>query len=177
MYKKIFIFLMSFTLAHSSFSDNVEGSLSSLDLYKLGYQFEVGIDQEADQAKAHTYYQKAATKGYSEAQYKLGRLYYSGDIDGKADFAKAFDWFSKAAEQEHSAANWAIGYMYEFGSGRDKNAKEAFSWYLKSAEFGYKDAQVSVAGMYLSGIGIEKDPKKSFDWYLKAAFQGDQWAQ
>ena len=68
MYKKISILLMSFTLAHTRFSDNVEGSLSSLDLYKLGYQFDVGIDQEADQAKAHTYYQKAATKGYAEAQ-------------------------------------------------------------------------------------------------------------
>jgi TPR repeat protein len=40
-----------------------------LDLYKLGYQFELGIDQEADPGKAHIYYQKAATKGYAEAQY------------------------------------------------------------------------------------------------------------
>jgi TPR repeat protein len=99
----------------------------------------------------------------------MGRLHYSGEFVGKADFVKAFDWFSKAAKQEHAAANWAIGYMYEYGSGRDKKAKEEFTWYLKSAEFGYKNAQVSVAGMYISGIGVDKDAEKSFDWYLQAA--------
>ena len=65
-----------------------------------------GEEVDKDLKKAVEQLQKAADKGNSEAQNKLGLHYYFY----AKDFEKAFYWFQKAAEAGHKDAQDNIGF-------------------------------------------------------------------
>ena len=58
-----------------------------------------------DIEKSITLYQRAASKGHTESQLKLGILYNEG-YDIKQDFSQAAFWYSKAAEQGNPSAQY-----------------------------------------------------------------------
>ena len=53
----------------------------------------------------------SANQGYTEAQYKIGLMYYKGQVV-KKNFQKAFDWYSLAAEQGEMMAQSNLGHLY-----------------------------------------------------------------
>jgi hypothetical protein len=63
---------------------------------------------------------KRAEAGVADAQYKLGRMYLSGDGVPK-DAAEAAKWHTKAADQGFAAAVFALGVMYAEGEGVPKD--------------------------------------------------------
>jgi len=81
-----------------------------------------------------------AVEGDSDAQYKLGVLYYSGK-GVKQDYSHAFIWYRRAALQGDIEAQYSLGNMYLMGEGISQNDNEAMSWYALAAEQGHEAAQ------------------------------------
>ena len=61
----------------------------------------------------------------SEAQYKLGDIYFNGDGVDK-NYKEAFGWYSKSAMKAYVPGEYKTSYMHDYGYGTDKNYKKAF---------------------------------------------------
>ena len=83
---------------------------------------------------------RLAEKGYAEAQFRLGFMYYRG-YGVKQDYAEAVKWFRKSAEQGHAGAQCNLGVMYDNGYGVQKDYAEAVKWFRKAAAQGHTAAQ------------------------------------
>lgn len=66
-------------------------------------------------------------KGHAESQYKLAKMYRSGNGILEND-SKALMWFQEAAAQGNAAAQASLGDMYQDGEGISKNNIKAFIW-------------------------------------------------
>ena len=52
-----------------------------------------------------------AEQGHTDAQYRLGELYYVGQ-GGVQDYVEAWKWYLKAAEQGYAEAQYGLGRLY-----------------------------------------------------------------
>jgi len=141
---------------------------------------------------ALTALQYAAEGGHPIAQWKLGRMYASGDGVAQDDL-RAFDYFSKvanahaednpAAPQATVVANAfvALGRYYTTGIANSRvkadpeRAREMFAY--AASYFGNAEAQYNLARMYLDGVGMPRDPKHGVRWLGLAAQKGQHEAQ
>ncbi len=133
-----------------------------------------------------------ADEGQTVAQFKLGRMYASGD-GVVQDNLRAFDYFSKIANQ-HAEDNpaspeaqivanafVALGRYYLEGipdtriKPDPERAREMFSY--AASYFGNADAQYNLARLYLEGVGTTRDPKYAARWLGLAAQKGQHQAQ
>ncbi|KAG0234201.1 hypothetical protein BGW42_006839 [Actinomortierella wolfii] len=128
-----------------------------------------GLDVDATTALAH--------QGDADAQFELGRLYYSGENGILQDYTKAFEWYFRAAEQGQTQAQNNLGWMYQDGKGVAQDDTKAVEWYRLAAEQGDAKAQGNLALMYEIGRGVHKDDLKAVEWYRLAAEQGNSTAQ
>ena len=88
-----------------------------------------------DYTRALPWFRKAAEKGYANAQYHLGLVYYYGD-GVEIDYATAVQWFRKAAEQGDSDAQAYLAQCYYCGDGVAEDYETAKMWYRKAAAQG-----------------------------------------
>ena len=121
--------------------------------------------------KAAHYYKKAASKGNSEAQYKLGLMYYF-----EQDYAKAKTLFEKAVAQNNYHAQEYLGNLYWYGFGVKKDIAKAEYWLKKAGENAAGDANEiakhtynHIATFYLF---IMKDKAQAKYWLEKEAEAG-----
>ncbi|MBL4658853.1 MAG: SEL1-like repeat protein, partial [Alcanivoracaceae bacterium] len=129
-----------------------------------------------DYINAVYWYRKAAEKGYSQAQFNLAYMYFSGKKITK-NHAEAAQWFLKAAKQNNVKAQYNLGVIYNNGYGVKKDYIEAIRWYRKAADSHYIDAQVNLASMFYYGKTVKKDYKKAAIRYRQAAVQNNAHAQ
>jgi TPR repeat protein len=145
-----------------------------------------------EKAKAVSSLQYAAEQGHALAQWKLGRMYASGD-GVKQDDQRAFEYFSSIANahaddnpntpQARFVANAfvALGHYYLDGipnspvKADTRRAREMFAY--AASYFGDPDAQYSLARLYLEGQGGSKDPRQAARWLGLAANKGQYQAQ
>lgn len=143
-------------------------------------------------ASSLTALQYAAEGGHPVAQWKLGRMYASGDGVDK-DNVRAFSYFSQIAnahaEDSPSAPQAGIVANAFVEMGRyllegipnskvkaDPNrAREMFSY--AASYFGSADAQYDLARMYIEGTGAPRDPRYGARWLGLAAQKGQYRAQ
>ena len=135
---------------------------------------------------------EAAESGHPAAQWKLGRMYASGDGVPEDDL-KAFEYFSHiieehGAEQPTSAqapyianAFVELGNYYRLGIANSTiraNPEQALEIYTYAASYyGDAEAQNQLGMMYLDGNGVERDPRQAARWFLLAARKGQVDAQ
>ena len=112
-----------------------------------------------------------AEQGDAEAQFELGRAYFTGE-DVRKDVGEAVRWYRKAAEQGHAAAQHFLGVLYHFGAGVPKDIGEAARWYRGAAEQGHALAQFGLGTLYANGEGVPKDAGEAARWYRGAAERG-----
>ncbi|ETE63456.1 Protein sel-1-like 2, partial [Ophiophagus hannah] len=74
--------------------------------------------------EAFRYFQKAAEKGYDNAQFQLGVMYYGG-LGVRRDFKLAFKYFYFAFENGHLLAVYYLAQMYAEGTGVFKSCQNA----------------------------------------------------
>ena len=147
-------------------------SMSANEAYKIA----ADAYNAKDYDKALKYYQYAAEKNDSQAQFSLGFMYDMG-YGVTQNYAEAMKWYLKAANQGHVFAQNNIGDMYENGKGVKKDCSEANKWYLKAAEQGYTPAQTILGLNLYGGNGITQNYTEAFKWLLKAANSGGASAQ
>ena len=143
-------------------------SMSAKEAYKIADE----ADEAKDYAKALKYYQYAAEKNDSHAQYRLGYMYAHGESVTQ-NYAEAMKWYLKAAEQENANAQSNLGIMYEKGQGVKQDYSEANKWYQKAAEQGNTSAQFNLGLSLYFGKGITQNYTEAFNWLLKAANSGN----
>ena len=149
-------------------SQNNSLSMSAKEAYKIADE----AYKAKDYAKALKYYQYAAEKNDSQAQFSLGYMYNNGK-GVKQDHSEANKWYQKAAEQGNVFAQYNIGCMYANGNGVKQDYSEANKWFQKAAEQGNTSAQYSLGVNYYFGKGITQNYTEAFNWLLKAAESGD----
>ena len=148
-------------------SQNNSLSMSAKDANKIADE----AYKAKDYAKALKYYQYAAEKNDSHAQYLLGFMYDFGQ-SVKQDHAEAVKWYQKAAEQGYTSAQYNLGSNLYVGNGITQNYTEALNWWLKAAESGDADSQNNVGAMFQRGQGVKQDYSEALKWYIKASEQG-----
>jgi len=109
---------------------------------------------------------KQAESGNPEAQYQLGKLYYSGE-NVKKNYRVAFEWYKKAAESGHVAAQRMVAEMYISGKKVGKDHKKAFYWMLCAAMQGDIIAYEQLADMHVNGKGNMQDRERAVEWFRK----------
>ena len=114
--------------------------------------------------------------GDSDAQFKLGNMYYDGQ-GVVQDYKESVKWFTKAAEQGESAAQYNLGLMYTNGEGVVQDYKESVKWYRLAAEQGDSLAQYNLGERFYNGKGVIQDYKEAVKWFRLAAERGDSLAQ
>lgn len=80
-------------------------------------------------------YEKSATKGSADAQFRIGVLYVFGK-GVRQDYAKANQWFEKAANQGHADAQVFLGAAYLEGRGVRQNRSTAKEWFGRACDKG-----------------------------------------
>jgi hypothetical protein len=132
--------------------------------------------RDKDDARAFTWFQKAADAGYAPGQYLLGQyVKYGKGTTANAEAAAA--WNLKAALQGLSEAQYVRGYALVYGEdGLRPDPAQAAMWLQKAADQGNINARVSLADAYYNGRGVKQDFKKSFALYNQAATQNHSYA-
>lgn len=87
-------------------------------------------------------YQESAENGDSDAQYKLGLLYLTGN-GALQDFAEAAKWLKLAAEQGYALAQYELGLIYRTGYGLASDQVQSYMWLNLAAAAGVKQAVVA----------------------------------
>jgi uncharacterized protein len=145
-----------------------------------------GGPDAADKAKSFSALQYAADKGHLAAQWKVGRMYASGEGVARDD-QRAFNYFSQIANthpdeppgtaQARIVANAfvALGHYYLKGipnstiTADPGRAREMFAY--AASYFGDADAQYQLGRLYLDGS--PSDPRQAARWFQLAATKGD----
>ena len=111
----------------------------------LGKIYFQGKLLEKDEAKAMTYYQIAAVKGYAEAQYQLAMAYYQGDIY-EQNYETTVALLLPASRQGHMHAQRRLGYMYQHGLGTKQDKIAAYGWLAISGKL-YNSAKIGLESL------------------------------
>lgn len=148
--------------------------------------------KEGNKTKALPELRYAAENGHALAQWKLGRMYASGDGVAQDDL-KAFNYFRRIADshaddnpdtpQARFVANAfvALGHYYLEGipntpvKADPDRAREMFNY--AASYFRDPDAQYYLARLYLNGNGAPHDPRTAARWFGLSAQKGQCKAQ
>ena len=101
---------------------------------------------------ALSWYEKATEQGNQYAQYRLGRLYLSGEEVPK-DVRRAVEYLTASAERGNQYAQYALGKLYLMGKDIPQDEEAAHRWLTASAKQGNQYAQ-----FFLERIGQFRDP-------------------
>lgn len=143
----------------------------------LGYAYASGTPRvEKDPVQAKLWFELAALKGNSQAQYELGKFFYTGQGTDK-DYFNAREWWIESALQGNLDAQHRLGYLYSEGLGVERDFEKAKLWYTKAARQGNAEAQTLLGSLYHEGNRIPTDYSEAFKWYKLAAEQGHAHAQ
>lgn len=111
--------------------------------------------------KSLEWLENSASRGNSEAQFELGKIFLEKQED------KGLFWLKQAAQNKYLEAMKILS-KYENGkwkSGDSSALVRALYWYLAAAEMGDGPSQERVAFAYLNGEGVIKNPIKAYVWF------------
>ena len=114
-----------------------------------------------------------AGQGDGDAQFKLGKAYYSGE-GMPQNYVAALNWWKSAAEHGSAKAETYLGIIYYNGEGVPKDYVEALNWWKSAAEHGSAAAKYDLGLAYLNGKGVTEDDATAYSWNNLAAAQGYQ---
>ena len=130
--------------------------------------YENGQGVAQNYAEAVKWYRKAADKGFAQAQFNLGLLYYQGrGVD--LDDVEAVKWFRKSADQGVAEAEYMLGFMYDGGIGVQQNDIEAMKWFQKAVDHGFANAKNALNTIQERKKREEASTKKGWEITLGTA--------
>ena len=99
-------------------------------------------------SRAIAKYKSSAISGNAEAQYQLGKVYYSSTSEA----GEAYNWLLSAARQGHVEAQTDVALLYMFGIGVEKSIEKSVYWYKKAAGNGSYKAIRNLNDLYEEGL-------------------------
>ncbi len=121
--------------------------------------------------KALKIYKSIARSGDTSVYFKLGTIYYKGDVIQK-NIKKAMYYFKLASSYGNKKAKYNMAIIYSQKKSIYHNYKKAYSLFLDLAQMGYVKAQIKVGQYLLYGIGIQSDYSLAKRWFEQAYFHG-----
>nr|XP_020764445.1 protein sel-1 homolog 2 isoform X4 [Odocoileus virginianus texanus] len=109
---------------------------NAIGLHGLGLLHFYGKGVPVNYAEALKYFQKAAEKGWPNAQFQLGFMYYSGSGVWK-DYKLAFKYFYLASQSGQPLAIYYLAEMYATGTGVLRSCRTAVELYKGVCELGH----------------------------------------
>lgn len=104
--------------------------------FQYAQLLEVGDQVKPDEAKAFTYYQKAALNDHAEAVFRVGKAYHEGLLGQTVNHKLAFDYYQRAAYLGSPTATYNVGAMLVSGRGMRRDYVEGLAWLMLAAERG-----------------------------------------
>lgn len=128
--------------------------------------------KNGDYTMAFSYFQKAAERGYSKAQYNVGLCHEHGRGTPR-DFQKAVLSYQLAASQGHSLAQYRYArcLLREPGSAGDPELQRAVSLLKQAADSGLREAQAFLGVLFTKEPHL--DERKAVKYLWLAASNGD----
>ena len=120
--------------------------------YRLGCQYLL----DGEDAKAATWFRRAADQGHDEAQAQLGLMYYYGR-GVREDETEAARWFHQAVDRGDARVTEGNRILTE----PDHELVEVLA-----------QAQELLGDMYRAGTVVLQDYVAAYRWYIRAAAQG-----
>jgi localization factor PodJL len=114
----------------------------------------------------------AAENGLAPAQYRLGKLFETGENVAK-DLAEARRWMERAAEGGHRRAMHTLAIFYAEGRGAPQDFAAAARWFEQASLYGATDSQYNLAVLYEQGLGVPMSLADAYAWYAIAGRSGD----
>ncbi len=121
--------------------------------------------------EAVSWFRKAAEQNQVDAQYSLGRMYFTGEGVPR-HYEEALRWFRKAADQSNLEAQFFLGVVYYQGQVVPQDYLQAARWYREAASQGHMGAFVNLGNMYSAGQGVTQDYSEALRLYRVAADHG-----
>lgn len=137
------------------------------------YQNALGLFDENAAQEAVAELQHLADAGFAMAQYRLAKLYESGQ-GVEADLVRARQWTERAAASGNRNAIHDLGVYYARGEGAPRDDATAFRYFQQAAELGLVDSQFNLGILYEEGRGVEANRGEALFWFMLAAQQGDE---
>lgn len=112
--------------------------------YLLGFMQQNGLGQPWSNARAASWYRRAANQGHPEAQMALGDLYLRGmgvELDPRVGAA----WYASAAVAGHPAGQFEYAKLLLHGTGVERDVSAALAWFEAAAKNGHEQAADYVA--------------------------------
>lgn len=127
----------------------------------------------ADDKYACELFQKAASLGLKQSQFRLGQAYEYGHLGLPIDNRQSIAWYSKAAAQGEHQAELALSGWYLTGAEGilEHNDTEAYLWARKAAcsEPPLPKAMFAMGYFSEQGIGCPASIEEARRWYGRAA--------
>jgi hypothetical protein len=114
-------------------------------MVELGESYRSGEGVTQDEAKALSWFKKAADAGNSWGMVSVGVMYSLGLDGGDANDEEAAQWYQKAADHDNPSGLFDLAGAYEQGRGVRRNVEKAKELYEKAAGLGSTDAQKRLA--------------------------------
>jgi uncharacterized protein len=141
--------------------------------YKEAAQLcEQGKSVPHNQAQAAAWWLKAAARGDSEAQVKIGNDLLHGQ-GVPQDSSRALYWCSEAGRNADAGGEYCLGYIYQHALGVSANVKAARHWYEAAADQNDTNSIRALAQMDEAGEGTPVDLVGAFVLYAQLAVVGD----
>lgn len=137
-------------------------------------QFQLAMSRlrEGDADIGVAYLRQAAENGLPQAQYRLGKMYETGQ-GVRADIEEARRWTERAANAGHRKAMHNLGILYAEGRGAAQDFETAAHWFEQAALIGATDSQYNLAVLYEQGLGVPTSLTDAYTWFAIAARSGD----
>jgi len=93
------------------------------------------LSARADAPPDIAHLQQAASSGDSQAEFQLGKAFYTG-TGVRKDPAQAAPWYLKAAEKGDAEAQYRLAVLYVKGEGVERSVPQTYFWLTFSARGG-----------------------------------------
>ncbi len=141
--------------------------------YEVGVRFAEGRGVPASLEEAARWFERAANKGVTPAQFRYASLLEKGQ-GVKKDLVQARRLYLAAATKGSGKAMHNLAVLYAEGIEGKPDYATAAQWFRKAAQRGIADSQYNLGVLCARGLGTEKSAPESYKWFALAAAQGDR---
>jgi localization factor PodJL len=141
--------------------------------YEVAVRFAEGRGVPIDMDEAARWYERAASKGLTPAQFRYASLLEKGQ-GVKKDLVQARRLYLAAASKGNSKAMHNLAVLYAEGIDGKPDFGTAVQWFRKAAQRGIADSQYNLGVLCARGLGTDKSYAEAYKWFALAAAQGDR---
>ena len=158
------------------FSIDINGKNTLTTAPRILYAYNIGAIElnNKNYTSALKYLNEASAGGYSEADYSLGLMYYTGTSVTPKNLAEAFKLLTRAAAKNSANAQYGLGLMYAKGEGVIASTADAITWFTKAAALNQTEAICELGVLNETGQwGVPVNLSESIKYYTQAAKLGN----